>query len=266
MRQDSIIHPVVGSTRTIPDSAARRTIEAALTSHGVVQSQIRKLVAASRPTEADVALDALLRGLTLLYRFEPLAAAKSGRFMLMGAPGSGKTLTLAKLASRAKALGRHVRLVSCDMARSGAVEQLKGFAAELDLTVEIAPGKAELAALGPTDGATILIDSGGINPYSPADRRNLEACAQAAKAEPILVLAAGGDAADTVEAAHCFRDIGCQRFIAARLDIVQRLGSLMAVPEALGLAFTEAVASPSPATGIAPLSPEHLAHLLLQRG
>lgn len=126
-----------------------------------------------------------------------------------------------------------MRLVSCDTARSGAIEQLRGFAqGEIGHEVEIAPGKAELAALGPTDGATLLIDTGGINPYSPADRQNLEACAQAAKAEPILVLAAGGDSADTVEAAHCFRDIGCQRFLAVRLDVVQRLGSLMAVPEA----------------------------------
>src|SRR5579875_2397856 len=116
----------------------------------------------------------------------------------------------------------------------------------------------------PSD-ACVLIDSAGINPLSPRERSALETVANATQAEPVLVLAAGGDPAGAVEAAHVFRDIGCQRFVVTRLDIVQRLGSVLAVPEALGIAFAEGLSAAAPGRGVESFTAESLAARLLRR-
>jgi len=240
------------------------TLELALAAHGIPTPQIRKLVrlaAAAQPGNDRVA--ALAQALAQLYLFNPLGVA-AGRFFFVGAPGVGKTLAIAKLAARARSQGCAVRLVTCDGARRASADQLRHFATTLGLEIETAMDTAALAALDTRTGAMTLIDSAGINPYSPSERTALEALATAARAEPILVLAAGGDPADTVEAAHVFRDLGCQRFVVTRLDIVQRLGSVMAVPEALGIAFAEGLSATALDRGVEPFSTESLAACLLR--
>src|SRR5487761_155813 len=244
-------------------SADEAALETALAAHGIPTPQIRKLVRLAAPQPAENRVVALTRAVAQLYLFNPLGA-DAGRFIFVGAPGVGKTLAIAKLAARAKAHGRTVRLITSDAARSGGIEQLRHFATTLGLEIEIAADAAALAALAASHDAAVLIDSAGINPYSPNDRAALEALATAAQAEPILVLAAGGDPADTVETAHVFRDIGCQRFLVTRLDIVQRLGSVMAVPEALGIAFAEGLSATSLGRGVETFTAETLAARLLR--
>jgi flagellar biosynthesis protein FlhF len=244
-------------------SAEDSALETALAAHGIPTPQIRKLVRLAAPQPNEDRGIALTRALAHLYLFNPLGVA-AGRFLFVGAPGVGKTLAVAKLAARAKAHGRAVRLVTCDAARSGGIEQLRHFATTLGLEIEIAADAAALAALTASHDAATLIDSAGINPYSPNDRAALEALATAAQAEPILVLGAGGDPADTVETAHVFRDIGCQRFLVTRLDIAQRLGSVMAVPEALGIAFAEGLSATSLGQGVETFTAAALAARLLR--
>lgn len=244
-------------------SAEELALETALAAQGIPTPQIRKLVRLSAPQPGDERTTALAGALAQLYLFNPLGTA-AGRFFLVGAPGVGKTLAVAKLAARAKAQGRAVRLVTCDTSRNAGVEQLRHFATTLGLAVEIAGDASALGALAvPADTAT-LIDSGGINPYSPSERATLERLTTAARAEPILVLAAGGDPADTVETAHVFRDLGCQRFVVTRLDIVRRLGSVLAVPEALGIAFAEGLGATSSGRGVESFTAASLAARLLQ--
>jgi fused signal recognition particle receptor len=54
---------------------------------------------------------------------------------LIGVNGSGKTTTAAKLAWRLKSDGRSVTLAACDTFRAAAVEQLKSWAARLELEI-----------------------------------------------------------------------------------------------------------------------------------
>ncbi|MGB8181287.1 MAG: hypothetical protein WCF13_02855 [Stellaceae bacterium] len=257
----------------IPGTADRRpaaalvsedaALELALAAHGIPTPQIRKLVrlAAAQADDGDRET-ALARALAQLYLFNPLGDA-TGRFFFVGAPGVGKTLTIAKLAAHAQAHGRAVRLVTCDGTRRASIEQLRHFATTLGVMLEIAADATTLATLGRSATATMLIDSGGINPYSASERGALEALVHAAQAEPVLVLAAGGDPADTVETAHVFRDLGCQRFVITRLDIVRRLGSVMAVPEALGIAFAEGLSATARGQGVETFTAASLAARLL---
>lgn len=239
------------------------TLELALAAHGIPTPQIRKLVRLAAAQSGDDRATALAHALAQLYLFNPLGIT-AGRFFFVGAPGVGKTLAIAKLAAQAKAQDQAVRLVTCDSARRAGVDQLRHFATTLGIEIEVATDTTALDALETRTGAMTLIDSAGINPYSPSERTALEALAAAARAEPILVLAAGGDPADTVETAHVFRDLGCQRFLVTRLDIVQRFGSVMAVPEALGIAFAEGLSATALGQGVESFTAESLAARLLR--
>ena len=66
---------------------------------------------------------------------------------LIGVNGSGKTTTAAKLGWRLKEDGRSVLLAACDTFRAAAVEQLKTWAARLDLEVVASHAGADAAAV-----------------------------------------------------------------------------------------------------------------------
>jgi fused signal recognition particle receptor len=66
---------------------------------------------------------------------------------MIGVNGSGKTTTSAKLAWRLKQDGRSVMLAACDTFRAAAVEQLKTWAAKLDLEVVASHTGADAAAV-----------------------------------------------------------------------------------------------------------------------
>ncbi len=240
----------------------------ALSGHGLSPALVEKILAAALPFDAHEPVDALSRALELLYDYAPLPADGQRRvIMLVGPPGAGKTVTTAKLATRAVIAGKKVQLVTADASRAGGIEQLDALAAILKLrvaTVDHARRLTPIAAATAPDELTI-IDSPGINPFNAADRRELGDLIASGGAEPILVLPAGGDIVDSLEMARIFRDLGCTRFIATRLDMVRRLGSIVAVADEMRFGFAEAGVAPAIAKGIVPFTPVTLARLLLPR-
>ena len=66
---------------------------------------------------------------------------------MIGVNGSGKTTTAAKLAWRFKQDGQSVTLAACDTFRAAAVEQLKSWAARLDLEIISSHAGADAAAV-----------------------------------------------------------------------------------------------------------------------
>jgi flagellar biosynthesis protein FlhF len=200
-------------------------------------------------------------------RFANLAERRDGQpLLLAGPPGAGKTLAAAKLAARAVLAGQTVRLITTDTGSAGAVEQLTAFARPLKLTVETAEGPAGLAAVIAKRRAALptmtLIDTQGVNPYDSVELAGLAAQIVAAKADPILVLGAGGDARECGEMAEIFARIGCTRLLVTRLDLARRLGGVLSAA-LTGLALAETGASPIVAHGLQPLTPDALARLLV---
>ena len=112
----------------------------------------------------------------------------------------------------------------------------------------------------------LIIDTAGINPFNTGDRRDIAAMIGASQAEPILVFAAGADAADGAERAQIFADLGCTRAIVTQLDATRRLGSLMTAVSEANLAIAEAGIASDIADGIVPFTSALLAHLLLPKG
>ncbi len=188
--------------------------------------------------------------------------------LLLGPPGAGKTASVAKLAARARLAGRAVAVVTTDVERAGGVAQLRSLTEPLGVALQVVEGAAALrrAAAGGGDGALgdlVLIDTTGVNPYSGADLARLSGLIEAARAEPLPVLAAGGGVADGAEVAATFKALGARRFLLTKVDAARRLGGALAAAQA-GLAFAEAGIGPLIGRGLGPLTPAGLARLLLR--
>jgi len=240
----------------------------ALTANRVPGALVEKLLMASLSFEANDDLDALSGALAAVCAFVPVPEHERSRpLVFVGAPGVGKTMSIAKLAARAAIAGRPVRLVTADTVRAGAIEQLEAVARILGLRLDAVQNPEQLepvmASVLPEE--LVLIDSPGINPYNATDRRELAAVLAASGAEPMLVMSTGGDALDALDTSRIFRDLGCSRMLVTRLDLTHRLGSILAAAEGARLAFAEAGIAPDIADGLVPMTSTLLARLLLAR-
>jgi len=81
------------------------------------------------------------------WRKAPLTTKTPTVIAMIGVNGSGKTTTAAKLAWRLKQDGRSVTLAACDTFRAAAIEQLKTWAARLDLEIIASHTGADAAAV-----------------------------------------------------------------------------------------------------------------------
>jgi flagellar biosynthesis protein FlhF len=145
------------------------------------------------------------------------------------------------------------------------MEQLAAFTRVLGLKLLVVNSPAALKrALAHRSGdAPVLIDSAGADPYDPIQAESLAALATAVDARIALVLPAGIDTGEAADTAAVHRGLGADFLVATKLDVVRRLGSVLAAAEA-GLALAEAGTGPSAADGMVPLTPDLLARRLLQ--
>jgi flagellar biosynthesis protein FlhF len=249
------------------DSSAAEAVREALAAHGVPQRLADRLVNAARTSEIPDATLACASAFEAGFTFAHLPEHSAPRpFMLIGPPGSGKSIAVAKLAARSVLKQRHVGVITCDNIRAGAVEQLAAFTRILEIELVKARGPESMRRVveemtGMFD--LIVIDSPGLNPFKPGDMEYLQALVEAAEVEPILVMAAGGDAAEAAEIGEAFAGVGATRLFATRLDTTRRLGGMLAAADAGQLAFCDVSASPHVASGISPISAISLARLVL---
>ena len=253
------------ATEDVEPVDAFEIVADALDRHGVPARLAQKLEDATIGCHEDEPLALMSAAFDSVFTFRPLEQRPPRPLMLVGPPGAGKTVAAAKLAARALVRGGRPGLITTDTVRAGGVEQLESLCRLMRLELERAPGPRQLtqaiAAADPT--CLTMIDTGGINPYAGSDLADLRELVAFAGAEPLLVMPGGIDVFDAIELAAAFTTIGVTRFIATRLDLVHRLGSLLAMADATGIAFCEASATPAVAGGLAPLSPLALAQIIL---
>ena len=261
----------------LPDTAAPVTaalsrgelaerIARALSWHGVPAKLAERLTVSSLDVPTADAETALTVALGATLRFRTLTVAADTRVALIGAPGAGKTVTCAKLATQAALGNLSPTLVTTDTVRAGGVEQLQAFTMLLQrplLTAEQPDDMAHAVRRQP-ERQPLLIDTAGTNPFAAAEMADLQGLLAAGGAEPILVLPVGGDAAESAEMAAAFALTGARRLIATRLDIGRRLGGLLAAAHGAGLAFAGGTSAAAVAHGYHPLSAAGLARLLLR--
>lgn len=228
---------------------------AALAYHGVPETLRRRLSAGPLPFAVAAAL-----------RFAPLPlAAGEAPLLFAGPPGAGKTLSIVRLATRLVMAGTAPLVVTADGQRAGATEQLAAFTRLLGLKVLVAstPSALQRALAHRQDGAPVLVDSAGADPFDPAQRDTLAALGAAIGARIALVLPAGLDPAEASDIAGAHVALGASLLVATKLDAARRIGSVLAAAE-VGCALAEAGIGPGAADGLVPFTPDLLARRLMQ--
>jgi flagellar biosynthesis protein FlhF len=202
---------------------------------------------------------------TLRFGALPLGTA-TAPLLLCGPPGAGKTLTVARLATRLVLAGSTPLVITADGRRAGATEQLAAFTRLLGLNLVVASHPLTLgrAMARRVDGAAVLIDAPGSDPFDPVHRDELMALAATAGAAVVMVLPAGVDPGESADLACGFAELGATFMVATRLDLARRLGGVLSAARAGGLCLTEAGTGPGAADGLVKLTPELLAGRLLR--
>ena len=210
----------------------------------------------------------LARRLAAALRFGrlPIAAGAHRPLLLAGVPGAGKTLSVARLATRLVLSGVRPLVITADGRRAGGAEELAAYTRLLGLTLLAAstPGTLIRALAQAGEDMPVLIDTAGINPFDAADIAELFALTHAAAATPVLVMPAGGAPEEMAEQAMAFAAVGAGHLLPTRLDIARRLGGVLAAA-ATGLILTEGGVGTGATDGLVPITPEFLADRLLRQ-
>ena len=199
------------------------------------------------------------------FDFAPLPFDENHfRLMLVGPPGAGKTLTIAKFAARLAMDNQPLTVITTDNKRAGGIEQLKAFTDILSLDLKVAASRSELTEIMKSESSRVLIDTAGCNPYEQDDIKELAALAAVGGIEPILVLPAGGDAMEAIDAAEIFSALPIRRILVTRADSARRFGGIIATAAAHGLAFCNISHSASIIDPLQPMDASLLANLLFK--
>lgn len=208
----------------------------------------------------------LFQTLSKNLRFVHLAISQGDRpFLFAGPPGAGKTLTVARLATRLVMNGVQPTVITADGRRAGAAEQLAAYTRllGLDLIVASHPTTLSRALARRVPGAPVLIDMPGGNPFDSGQNEEMAALVATANARIAVVLPAGLDPGEAGETAAAFVECGAEALIITRLDVARRIGCALSAASA-GLALAEAGIGAGAADGLAPLTAELLARRLLE--
>lgn len=199
------------------------------------------------------------------FGFAPLPDDRAKRpIMLVGPPGVGKTLTAAKLATRAVMARKTAAVITTDTVRAGAVEQLAAFTRLLKIELKTCTSPKELASeIAAAKSGLVIIDSPGTNPFSATEMSELAGFTRVGNVELVLILAAGGDPMEAGDIAAAFKEIGATRLLATKLDMTRRLGSILVAADSARLKLCEVSATAQVADGLSPINPVSLARLLL---
>ncbi len=197
-----------------------------------------------------------------------LDAADARPVLFAGPPGAGKTLTVARLATRLVMAGASPLVITTDGQRAGATEQLAAFTRLLGLTLIVASHPVTLARAlqRRKPGHPVLIDAQGTDPFDPAHQDEIAGLAATANAATALVLPAGLDPGEAADLAAAFAAAGASLLVATRLDLARRLGWLVSAADAGKLTIAEAGIGSGAADGLTALTPAFLASRLGQRG
>ncbi|MEM1020020.1 MAG: hypothetical protein AAGJ09_05965 [Pseudomonadota bacterium] len=246
---------------------SEESLSSSLRFHGIPGALAKKIEAAAKSSDAEDLDHALAAGLESLTQFAGFAQAPAKPLLLVGPPGAGKTVAVAKLAAEARLRGDDVSVYTTDLIRSAGVAQLELMCDKLDLLVKTADSAQELRYLLHQQDAPALqiIDTTGVNAYNIEDAKRIARFAAQSGAEPVFVLPAGIDALEAAEQAHIFASLGIKRMLVTRLDGARRFAGIITALYKGRMALAGLSASPYLADGFISATPLNLARFLLSK-
>ena len=248
------------------DEALIERISDALDGHRVPQPLADKIVNIAAGLGTSDPLQTLAGALDLVFEFDPLGRMAPGRpVLLFGPPGAGKTSAVAKLAARAVLEGNKPVLITTDMVRAGARQQLEAYGERLDVPIEAVDSPDRLATkVAAAADRPVLIDTTSANPYLAEELADLRTFVEAVDGLNVLVMGAGREPLEAQDMATEFRKLAPNRLLVTGLDMSRRLGGVIAALDASGAAFAEVSATPGIVDGLSPVNPVMVARLLLE--
>jgi flagellar biosynthesis protein FlhF len=188
--------------------------------------------------ERPVVQEALVQRLARQLGSDTPSLAAPGVVVLVGPTGGGKTLTAAKLAGRALAVGLGVELLDADDAGLGIPSRLEAMARALGARYALTPTERELArAVEAVPGrGRIIVDTPGVSPRDRLGLARLRGLVEAAGAHEVhLVLSATTKLADALAAARAFGPLGCTHLVFTRVDETASPASILSTALGVGL-------------------------------
>lgn len=237
--------------------------------HGVPESVTDQILSYAMVMGFDDVRKAMVGALENLFTFRPLTeATHKTRFLFVGPPGAGKTLTTAKFAARSVMNGENVAIITTDTERAGAVEQLQAFTDVMDIPMVLCQSGKELAAALDQfeDMDYVYIDTPGVNPFDPKSLKILVKLIAAGGIEPVLVLPAALDAYESEDLARIYATLGVEILIPTRIDMARRYGGLLAAAHSGNLSFAETGIAQAVVDGLTETTPKRFASYLIPEG
>jgi flagellar biosynthesis protein FlhF len=260
--------PVENGVLDQTGSEVIETIAKTLLAHQTAAPLAERLLAAATQFASEDPVIALAAAFDTHLRFAPLADDKAGKpLIFVGPPGAGKTLTIAKLATKAVLAKKQVNVITTDVERAGGIEQLAAFTRllQVNLTeIEDSHALREAVLLAPP-GSLVFIDTPGCNPFAEPDLKATASLIAASGGEAILVLPANIDSDEAIESAKRFQSIGAARILSTRLDMTRRLGNLIRTAFETHLPLANYGMTPKVTIPPQPFNPVSLARLLLPK-
>jgi flagellar biosynthesis protein FlhF len=149
--------------------------------------------------------------------------------MLIGPTGSGKTTTVAKLASKAIREGKRVALISLDTLKIGAAEQIRVYARMIGIPLDIvSDSEGFLKSVRKfADRDLILVDTAGHNPCDEEGLRRLRSIYETGlPVDTHLLLSTSSDNRFLMNTYSYYKSLPVNRLAFTKTDEAVRLGAI----------------------------------------
>lgn len=248
----------------LSDRTARAMADA-LRPHGFSEELIARIIDGARGAEVDDDLYRLEKGLAGAFDFAPVHFSPLTPVMLVGPTGAGKTSCGAKLAAAALARGAAAFIMTADVGRAGAIDQIKAYGDALgaDYYITETPHEVAQALRSKRPTGAVVLDTPGVSPYDPGDFAALRSFQEATRGEPVLVLPASGDPEEFKDWAGAFAEFGARRIIITKFDATRRVGAALSAAYASKFTLAHFSQTPFISEGLINATPEFLARRLL---
>ena len=242
-----------------------RALAEMLAPHGVGETLLAALINGAKSSKIDEDLYRLETAFRETFSFAPIILTPATPIMLVGPTGAGKTSTAAKLALGARDAGAQPVMMTADVGRAGAIEQIQSYSEALgaDYYIIESPADVQQIVKNRRIAGALIFDTPGVSPYDGGDIAAIQSYREAAGAEPVLVLPAGGDADEYVDWAKAFHEIGVTRCILTKFDATKRVGAALRAAFEGKLALAHFSETAFVSEGVLPATPEFLARRMI---